>query len=280
MRKTFKYRIYADRETIEKTEKVLSLCRDVYNVCVEQRRDAWKLYERSVSCHEQIKQLPELKEALPEFTLVPSQTLQETVERVDKAFRGYFGRVKSGKKPGYPRFKPASRYNSLTLKQAGWKLEGKELGIKKLGVFKVKLHRPLRGKVKTVTVSRSASGKWYACFSCDGVEAEPLSKTGKAAGIDMGCESFLTDSGNRKLKNPRFFRQKEKLIARRQRALSKKEKGSQRSEKARKLAALAYEASANARRDFHFKVVKELLLENDVIYIEDLRSWKGPRGLE
>ena len=279
MRRTFKYRVYANRETIGKTEKALSLCRDVYNVCLEQRRDAWKLYKRSVSCHEQIKQLPELKKELPEFKLVPSQTLQNVVERVDKAFRGYFRRVKSGKKPGYPRFKTASRYNSLTLKQSGWKLEGNKLRINKLGDFKVKLHRPIMGEVKTVTVSRSASGKWYACFSCGGVEPKPLPKTGKAAGIDVGCESFLTDSGNRKVKNPRFLRQKEKLIGERQRSLSKKKKGSKGSKKARKLLALACEEAANARKDFHFKAAKQLLRENDVIYIEDLRSWNGPRGL-
>ncbi|GAH42664.1 unnamed protein product, partial [marine sediment metagenome] len=91
----------------------------------------------SISCYDQIKELPSLKEFFPEFKEVPSQTLQEVVERVDKAFQNFFRKVKRGEKPGYPRFKSFNRYHSFTLKQAGWEHVDKKLKIKKIGNFKI-----------------------------------------------------------------------------------------------------------------------------------------------
>ena len=108
----------------------------------------------------------------------------------------------------------------------GFKLENGLLKLSKIGNLKIKLHRPIEGKVKRLTVRRSATGKWFACFS---VEIEdvflPPWKDGSVVGIDVGIESFATLSNGEKITNPRFFREEEKELARVQRKLSKAAKG-------------------------------------------------------
>ncbi len=279
MKKTFKYRIKANKDTFTKTEEVFNLCRILYNLSLEQRRNIWKFYQKSITSNTQKKQLPDLKKAFPEFNKVPSQSLQDVIERVDRAFQGFFRRVKSGEKVGYPRFKGYNRYDSFTLKQAGWRLEGKNLAIPKVGTFKIILHRPIEGNIKTITIRKNSTGKWFVCFSCDNISTKPLLKTGKQIGIDMGCESFLTDSNNRKIGNPLFFKKSQDLLKARQQVLSRKFKGSNRRNRARMLIAKAHEKVLNQRKDFHFKIANQLLKENDILYIEKLKSWKTFRSL-
>jgi len=279
MKKTFKYRIKANKDTLTEAQKVLELCRILYNLCLDQRKNAWKSYQKSISKYDQIKQLPELKNGFPRFNKVPSQTLQDVVERVDKAFLGFFRRIKSGEKPGYPRFKGYNRYDSFTLKQAGWKLKDNKLIISKIGTFKIILHRPLEGTIKTVTIRKTLADKWYVCFSCDNIPAKPLPKTGKVIGVDMGCESFLTDSNGKKIDNPHFFKKSQDILKKRQQELSRKKKGSNRRKKAKILVAKIHEKIFNQRKDFHFKTANQLLKENDVVCIEKLNSWNTWRGL-
>ncbi|MQY58622.1 MAG: transposase [Clostridia bacterium] len=279
MKKSFKYYIKGNKETIEKANQVLELCRILYNLCLEQRQFVWKNYHKSISGYDQVYELPSLKKFFPQFRKVPSQTLQEVVERVNRAFQNFFRRVNNGEKPGYPRFKSFGRYDSLTLKQAGWKLVGKELQISKIGDFKLFLSRPIEGDIKTVTIRRASSDKWHATFSCDNVLCKPLPKTGKSVGIDVGCESFLTTSEGEKIDNPRFFQRTKKLLTKRQRSLSRKKRGSKRRNKARILLSKAHEKTYNQRRDFHFKVARKLLQAYDVVCIENMSHFKSYRSL-
>jgi len=118
MKKTFKYRIEANNNTIQSAEKAVDLCRILYNLCLEQRIFAWRHYRKSVSEYERMKQTVDLKKVFPEFSNVPSQTLQDIADRLNKAYENFFRRVKAGETPGFPRFKGYDRYNSFTLKQA------------------------------------------------------------------------------------------------------------------------------------------------------------------
>ena len=93
------------------------------------------------------------------FKQVNSQTLQDTVERLGKAFQGFYSRLKKvGEKAGFPRFKSYHRYDSFTLKTSGWKLDGRHLKIKGIGILKLHLSRPIEGKIKTITVRRDSCG--------------------------------------------------------------------------------------------------------------------------
>jgi len=279
MKRTFKYYIKANKETTKKANQILELCRILYNLCLEQRQFVWKNYHKSISGYNQAYELPSLKKFFSEFKEVPSQTLQEVVERVNRAFQNFFRRVKNGEKPGYPRFKSFNRYDSFTLKQAGWKLNGNKFQIKKIGSFKLFLSRPIEGDIKTVTIRKSSTGKWYVTFSCDNVPFKPLPKTGNSIGIDVGCQSFLTTSEGEKVDNPRFFQRTKKLLVKRQKSLSRKKKGSKRRNKARIFLSKAHEKIFNQRKDFHFKIARKLLQAYDTVCIENMDHFKSYRAL-
>ena len=143
--------------------------------------------------------------------LVHSQVLQNIGIRVDLAFQSFFRRVKEGAaEVGFPRFKGFGRYDSITYPQYGngVRLEGERLILSKVGAVHVVLHRPVEGTPKTVTLTRSCTGKWFACFSCE-TEADPLPPTGNVVGVDVGLSSFATLSDGRKIDNPRFYRRDE-----------------------------------------------------------------------
>lgn len=220
-----------------------------------------------------------VKKTNPEYKQVNSQALQDVVERLNKAYQGFFRRVKNKEKAGFPRFKGQNRYDSFTLKQTGWKLQENQLTIQKIGTFKIILHRPLEGDIKTITIRKDLTNKWFVCFSCDNVPQKLFPKTNKEIGIDVGCESFLTDSNGQKIDNPRFFKKSQDILKMRQQRLSQKVKGSNRRNKIRLLVAKIHQKISNQRKDFHFKVANKLIKENDRIYIEKLKNWKTFRNL-
>jgi putative transposase len=124
--------------------------------------------------------------------------------RVDLAFKAFFRRVKAEENPGYPGFKGRGRYDSFTYPQSGFKLEGDRLHLSKIGDVKILLHRPIEGTIKTLTIRRSTTGKWYACFSVE-YDPSPLPQKETAVGIDVGLESFATLSNGEKIENPRVL---------------------------------------------------------------------------
>jgi putative transposase len=111
--------------------------------------------------YDQAMQFPDMKKECPEFKQVGSQVLQDVVNRVDWAYKAFFRRLKTQEKAGFPRFKGRNRYDSFTLKQTGWRLEGRNLYIKNVGRFKLRLSRPVQGTIKTVTVCSRRTGHWY-----------------------------------------------------------------------------------------------------------------------
>jgi len=279
MKKTFQYRIKSNQKTEQNAESWLSLCRQLYNDCLNERIIAYKDKKKSISQYDQMKRLPQLKKVFPSYKQVNSQTLQDVIQRLDKAYQGFFRRVKNKEKAGFPRFKGQNRYDSFTLKQTGWKLNGQYLEIRNIGKFKIFLSRPIEGNIKTLTIRRTLTNQWFVCFSCDNVSQKPLPKTGKEIGIDVGCESFLTDSNGRKVDNPRFFKNSQDILKKRQQNLSQKKRGSYRKNKARLLVAKIHQKILNQRKDFHFKTANKLIKENDKIFIEKFNAFKTFRGL-
>lgn len=279
MKKTFQYRIKSNQQTYQKAEKWLSLCCQLYNNCLNERIIVYKERRENISQYDQMKRLPQLKKVFPEFKQVNSQTLQDVIQRLDKAYQGFFRRVKNKEKAGFPRFKGQNRYDSFILKQTGWKLQDKYLEIKNIGRFNIFLSRPIEGDVKTITIRRTLTNKWFVYFSCDNVSQKLLPKTNKETGIDVGCESFLTTSYGDKVNNPRFFKSSQAILKMRQQRLSQKTKGSNRRNKARLLVAKIHKKIFNQRKDFHFKTANKLIKEFDKIYIEKLKNWKTFRGL-
>uniref|UniRef100_UPI00132F50D6 RNA-guided endonuclease InsQ/TnpB family protein n=1 Tax=Klebsiella pneumoniae TaxID=573 RepID=UPI00132F50D6 len=213
MRKAFKYRLYPTKPQRRDLDKTLMLCRQLYNAALQERREAYRKTGKTVGLYEQKRYLPEIRAELPEYKHIHSQVLQNVIERVDKAFQGFFRRVKAGQKAGYPRFKGKGRYDSFTFPQAyetGVKLQegGKRVLLYGIGSVKVKLHRPLEGKIKTATVKREGE-HWYIIFITE-VDPKPLPPSEEAIGIDLGTNPhFLVTSEGEMVEAPRHFQKAE-----------------------------------------------------------------------
>lgn len=268
---TFKYRICPTKGQECLLNQTLEECRWLYNQTLGFRKDAYEQDGRTASWYETKARIPALKAERPALKLVYSQTLQEVTARVDLAFKAFFRRCKAGEeRPGYPRFKGIGRYDSFTYPQAGFKLDCACLDLSRIGRVRVILHRPLVGDIKTLTVRRTATGKWFACFSVE-TEAAPLPESERVVGIDVGLEHFATLSTGEHIPNPRFFRRDEKALAKAQRRLSAVEKGTPERSRRRKVVARVHERIANRRADYAHKLSRQLVNTYGVIAFEDLR---------
>jgi len=255
-------------------ERTLDLCRWVYNQTLALRKNAWENESKSISKYETNSILPTWKKDKPELKEVFSQVLQNVQARVDLALKAFFRRIKAGEKPGYPRFRSKGRYDSFTYPQSGFSLKPGKLHLSKIGDIKIKMYRPIEGSIKTCTIRRMPTGKWFACFSVETDVPLPPKRDGPVVGIDVGLKSFATLSNKEKIDNPRFFRSEEKELARVQRKLSKAPKGSFERKKARKVVESVHERIANRRLDFVNKVSRALVDRFGVIVFEDLNIRK------
>jgi len=246
---------------------------------LQERRDAWRISRTSINYYSQSMQLPEIKVIRPELGLVYAQVLQETLKRLEKAFDAFFRRVAENKKlpkekrqpVGYPRFRSRSRYDSFTFPQvrAGFGIQFNKLRLPKIGKVKIKLHRPIEGKIKAITITRSSTGKWFACFSV-GCEPESLPKSTDASGIDMGLKEFAVLSNGEAIANPKFFRVEEKQLAKANRKLSAAMKGTPERRKRRKVEARVHERIANRRFNFAHQESRKLVNRFALIVFERL----------
>jgi putative transposase len=273
MRKTFKYRLYPTKGQRTKLQCILDTCRWVYNKTLEVRRDTWQNEHQSLSLYDTNRLLTQWRQEAPWLADGHAQAQQDAQKRVDLAFRSFFRRVKAGgEKPGYPRFKGHHRYDSFTYPQPKGNfrfLDDGRLRLSKVGDVKIKLHRPIEGKVKTLTVRRDAVGNWYACFSCE-VEPKPLPHIDKIVGVDVGLIHFATLSTGEHIPNPRFFREDEKALAKAQRRLSAYAKGTPEYRRRRRVVQHIHKRIANRRRDFAHQISRQLVDEFQVIAFEDL----------
>ncbi|MBF0467256.1 MAG: transposase [Nitrospirae bacterium] len=271
MKRTFLYRAKINETTEANCNRWLELCRILYNMALDIRISVWKNFKRHVSLYDQQSQLPDLKEYAPEFKNVGSQVLQDVLERLDKAYKAFFRRVKEHTgNAGFPRFKGYGRYDSFTLKQAGWKLEGRYLHVRNVGRFKLFLSQPIQGEIKTITVRRSSTG-WYVAFSCDNVPVREFPETAKEIGLDVGINNFLVDSEGNAVENPKYYVNNQKVLRRRNRSFARKRKGSSRRKKAKILVAKAHEKTANQRKDFLHKIANQYIALYAVIFVEALK---------
>ncbi len=271
MRRTYKYKIIPLWQTEETAFRWLALCRQLYNCALEHRIYAYKDGVR-ISYVNQANELKAIKEQFPEYKNVFSQVLQDVLKRLDKSYQNFFRRVKEqNSKAGFPRFKGKHWYRSFTYPQAGFKVVGNRLACSKLGEFKIRLHRPIDGKIKTCTIIHRSNGEWLVCFSCDNVPENKLLATGKKVGIDLGLSHFAVDSDGKVTDAPKFFRRQERYLRRCQRALARKKKGSKNREKARIKVAKVHQKISNQRLDFAHKLANYYVRNYDHICVEDLR---------
>ncbi len=277
VRKSFLFRLRLTKKQAKALQAQLDECRWLYNELLEERKLSYEELDMSLSKYQQLMFLPLLKLARLSLETIHSQVLQNVVDRLDKAFQAFFRRTKAGEKPGFPRFRGVHRYNSFCYPQSGFLLIGQELKLSKIGSIRVKMHRPIEGKIKTCTLSKSASGDWDVAFSCE-INVTPLTPKQEAIGIDVGLEHFATLSNGQEISNPRFFKQSEEALAKAQRKLALLKKGTSERQKQGKIVAKVHERIRNQRKDFCHKESKKIVDQYQFICVEDLNIKKMVEG--
>lgn len=286
MQKAFKYRIYLTNGQRRILAQQLEECRWVYNQTLDARRDAHD-QGTPLSRYDTQAFLPGWKADRPALKRVHSQVLQNVQVRVDLAFQAFFRRVREGaSEVGFPRFKELGRYDSITYPQYGngVRLDGERLILSKVGAVHVVLHRALAGTPKTVTLTRSRTGKWYAAIACE-VEAQRLPPRATVVGVDVGLAAFATFSDGQMVENPRFYRRDEADLTRVQQRKDAAKHAENWRENAKQKAILAkiHERIANRRSDFAHQRSRDLVNGYQLIVFEDLAPQemgaKASRGM-
>ena len=268
--KAYKYKLKMNDAFETNCEKTLNLCRELYNASLQERRDAYAIGHVSINYHDQRAQLPDIKAIRPDVAAVYSQVLQDVLRRCDKAFDNFFRRVKTGEEPGYPRFKSKAFFDSFVYPQSGFSLAGDKLHLSKIGSCRVRLSRPVEGKIKTCTIKREADG-WYVIFAVEPNQSRFIPKTGKATGIDLGIECFAALSNGHRVENPKHYPAAESELKTAQRTVSRrKNKRSNRRRKAVNILARKHLHIKRQRADFHHKTALDVIRTYDHITIEDL----------
>ncbi len=277
--RAFKYRIYPSRKQEARALRQFDLCRTLYNGLLQQCKDTYKVEGKTLRKAHLCKIITSTKQKHPELNSVYSQVLWNCADRLAKAYDSFFNRLRLRKqgihmKAGFPRFK--KHWRSITYPQFGFKVSKNKRGstfleVSKLGRIPIILHRPIEGKVKTVTIKRNPAGQWFAAFSCEEpVVAKKHPHAQSEVGMDLGLESFATLSDLKKFDNPRHLLKAERRLRHRQRKLSRTRKGSRRRWKARSQLAKLHIKTANQRNDFLHQLSRRLVNQYGVIRVEDL----------
>jgi putative transposase len=272
VRKSYKYKLKPTTDQERRLDETLWRCRTLYNTALEERITAYQRCRVTVTRYQQESELKEIRAEFPEYAAMHSHILQDVLARLDKAYQAFFRRVQAGQTPGFPRFQGRDRYHSFTYKEFGngTQLDTGFLVLSKIGRLAVRWSRPLDGKPKTVTLAHEADG-WYVIFSCAEIPTQPLPLTGQETGIDVGLKVFLITADGLVIDNPRHHRQAEKQLAKAQRVVSRRQKGSKRRKKAVNRCARRYQTVKRQRADFQHKTALMLVRQYDTIYFEDLR---------
>lgn len=279
MKLSFKYRIYPNKEQERKLFDILNFARFLYNCALEERIAFYKKEGKSRNHRQQVALLSEIKEMFPKETKhIYAQTLQATLNQLDAAYKNFFRRVKQGNnRPGFPKFKNRKTFNSICFPQIHPYLNGraiklldnKHIKTSKIGSVRIEYSRPIRGKAKIAQIIHKGS-KWFVSISCDEVPLESLPKTGKTIGIDLGLNSFATTDDGTTFHHPKPYKTSLQKLQHMQRKRELKKKGSNNYKKAIVAEQRLHEKIKNIRSDFHHKLSRKLLEENDVLIIEDL----------
>lgn len=267
-----KFRIYPSKQQETLILRTFGCVRYVYNHYLNQRVQAYKSTGKSPSRFEQDKDLTNLKKQGETAWLreVDKCALQNSLKHLDRAYQNFFRGVRSGTPVGFPRFKRKRNRHQSYQTNSNIKVFDDCVQLPKLGKVKCRISKEVKGRILSATVSRNPSGKYFVALCCTDVEIDALPSTGAAVGLDMGIKSFAVTSDGMEYPNHKHLAKSEKKLAKLQRQLSRKTKGSNRWEKARLQVARLYEHIANQRQDMLHKLSTDLVRQNDIICLEDL----------
>lgn len=265
MLKSYKYRLYPNKKQQDYFAKCFGCVRFIYNRMLSDKIEYYKETKKKLNNTpaQYKKEFSWLKE-------VDSLALANAQMNLQSAYNNFFKRPEVG----FPKFKSKKNhyYSYTTNNQKGSvSISDRYIKLPKIGLVKVKKHRDFEGIIKSVTVSKTPSGKYYISVLVNCEEQEKFSKSNHEIGIDLGIKEFCITSDGEMIENPKHFRKSENRLKKLQKDLSRCKKGSKNKEKCRIKVARQHEKIANQRKDFLHKLSKRIICENQTIVLESLR---------
>jgi putative transposase len=262
--KAYRFRLYPNKEQKAFLAKCFGCSRFVYNHFLRLTTDVYAECKKSLRYKEWAKLLTHLKKEYEWLKEVNSQSLQQTLKDLETAYVRFFKKLAK-----FPNFKKRSNKQSFRVPQHFSITEEGQLKLPKMTPIKMVIHREIEGEIKSVTITQTASGRYYASIVTElDIPKAPLN--GEKIGMDLGLKDFVITSKPEKFPNPRYFQRSLRRLKIRQRRLSRKVKGSNNRQKARIRVATIHEKVANQRLDYQHKISLKLTGENQAISCEDL----------
>ena len=271
MLKSYRYRIYPNKEQEIQLAKTFGCCRFVYNQTLAYRKNTYEKEKKSITkidCNNYCNR--ELKNIYTWLKEVDKCALTNAIYNMDSAYQKFFK-----EHAGYPKFKSKhDSHKSYTTNFINGNItvdfDRGRIKLPKLKEIKAKIHRNFAGQIKSATISKVPSGKYYVSILVE-TEHSPLEKTNGQIGLDLGIKDLCITSDGKKYENPKTIKKYEKKLIKLQRQLANKTKGSENYKKKRKQIALYYEKIKNTRKDYLHKISNEIINENQVIVSENLQ---------
>jgi len=284
--RTFVYRLKPTNAQHRALLAILSAQRQLYNAALEERINAWRLQHIAIRFNDQTKSLTQIRSFEPAYGGIPYNISKWTLKRLDDAFRAFFRRHKAGQKPGFPRFRGRSRWNSFGFHQKdGLRIDNTRLLFSNglTGCLRVKMHRllPADAIIKSA-VFTLRDGIWRVALSCEITAATPA-QNAQLLGIDVGVEHLATDSHGQHYPNARIASKRQRDLRRAARALARCRKGSRRRRKIAARLRRVSETIRNARTTHLHQVSRAIVATSPLIAVEKLkltnmtRSARGTR---
>lgn len=268
MIRTFKRKLILNKAQSEGIGSWIGACRLVYNMGLEIKNSAYRNKGEYISNYGLQKELAPLRKEYDWIADVPSGTLINSLDRLDRSFKAFYKHRKTG--AGFPRFATKKRCSSIGFKQTYGIMRVTKNGINlpKIGVVKMFKDSPIEGVIKTATIKREPTG-YFICIQCENVPAKFVSDN-QTIGLDMGLSHFCIDSNGGFIANPKHFKKHERQLRIENRSLARKKKGSNSWKKQAKKLSLLNHKIGNVRRDFLHKESTRIAKANSLAYVEDL----------
>ena len=269
MEKAYKFRIYPNKQQEELINKTFGCCRFVYNKYLAKRIELYENNKETYSYKQCSSDLTNLKKELVWLKEVDSTSLQSSLKDLETAYKKFFK-----EKSGFPKFKSkkTNRFSYKTKYTKG-NIEylRKHIKLPKIGMVKIRDKQIPQGRILNATISKEPSGKYFVSLCCTDVEVKRFENTNSNIGLDLGIKEFCITSNGETIENSKYLKKSLNKLAKLQRELSRKSKGSSNRNKARLKVARLQERISNQRKDFLQKLSTKLIKENDIICIEDLQ---------
>lgn len=270
MEKAHRYRIYPNKKQKELLAKTFGCCRFVYNYYLNARINMYEESKTTMTYNMCSSDLTQLKKTYEWLKEVDATALQSSLKDLDIAYKNFF----RDKSIGFPKFKSKKTYRfSYKCKYVNnnIKVIKNRIQLPKIGWIKYKDKQIPQGRILNATISQEPSGKYYVSLCCTDVNINQLPKTNNRIGVDLGIKEFVITSDGVVYENPKYLQKSLDKLAKLQRELSRKTKGSNNRNKSRIKVARLQEHISNQRKDYLQKLSTQLIKENDVICIEDLQ---------